>query len=254
MNNINSVTRFSNTVENYVKFRPGYPAALVRDIESLCQLNDNSIIAEIGSGTGIFTKLITPYWQTFAVEPGEEMRRVADETLANDPNYNSVMGSADRTLLPTDSVDCIICAQAFHWFNNDETKEEFKRILKPSGHVALIWNLRKNDTPFMQSYEAILHKYGTDYKSVKAENISDEDIQSFFIPNHVEKTTIDHTQFFDLHGVTGRLLSTSYTPKKGTPDCQQMLHELETSFKQNQVNESIEFKYTAVCYVGKLDK
>lgn len=246
-----SVSRFSNTVENYVKFRPGYPASLVSYLETLCNLRGSSIIAEIGSGTGIFTKLITPHWQTFAVEPGEEMRRVAEETMKDDPNYISVMGSAEKTLLPDNSVDCIICAQAFHWFNNDRTKDEFRRILKPSGYVALIWNLRKNDTDFMKGYEAILHKYGTDYKSVKAENIADDDIDAFFAPKRVEKVEVDHAQLFDLEGVTGRLLSTSYSPKKGHPNYKAMIDELADNFAKYQENGKVQFRYTAVCYVGQ---
>lgn len=139
------IQRFSDRVENYVKYRPGYPLTAIDYLEKHANLQHRSTIADVGAGTGIFTSLLLDAgYKVFAVEPNQPMRKAAEELLGSNVNFISTDGTADATRLTTNSVDLIVCAQAFHWFNTPETVIEFQRILKPGGYVALIWNKRES--------------------------------------------------------------------------------------------------------------
>src|ERR1044072_2396879 len=150
----NTVERFSNRVENYVKYRPSYPQAVLRLFESEMDLRKDSVLADVGSGTGISSKLFLENGNTvFGVEPNASMRGAAENFLKDFPNFISTKGTAENTTWPNSSVDCVIAAQAFHWFDVEKTRAEFKRILKDKGFVALIWNERQLDTNyFLQAY------------------------------------------------------------------------------------------------------
>ncbi len=76
------------------------------------------------------------------------------------------MGAAEATTLADKSSDLVVCGQAFHWFDLGRSKNEFRRILRPPGWVALIWNERKtHTTPFLAAYEQLLKTYATDYRA-----------------------------------------------------------------------------------------
>ena len=160
--------RFSSRVENYVRFRPGYPPAVLDVLRAECALTRDSVVADVGSGTGIFSEFLLGAGCTvLGVEPNDEMRRAAEGTLARQTRFRSVPGTAEATTLPERSVDLVTAAQAFHWFDRARTRAEFRRILKPRGWTALVWNDRQLDsTPFLRGYEALLQRFGTDYLAV----------------------------------------------------------------------------------------
>ncbi len=116
----NSTLRFGNRVENYAKYRPSYPDKVLEYLQQQCHLTDQSVIADIGSGTGIFTKLLLDRGYTvYAVEPNEAMRQKAEKQFKHlQSNFHSTNGTAEATTLPPKIADLIVCAQAFHWFNN----------------------------------------------------------------------------------------------------------------------------------------
>ena len=135
--------RFSDRVEMYVKYRPHYPTAVLACLQEECGLTETAVIADIGSGTGILTKLFLDNGnRVYGVEPNDEMREAAESYLADYAKFVSVNGRSEATTLPDHSVEFITAGQAFHWFQWQETKAEFKRILKPNGIVALVWNER----------------------------------------------------------------------------------------------------------------
>ena len=148
--------RFSDRVGNYIRYRPGYPPAVLAALQKHAGLTTRSVTADIGSGTGLSAGLFLRFGcQVHAVEPNREMREAAERLLAGEPRFHSVSGTAQATTLPDQSADLIIAAQAFHWFNTPETRAEFTRILKPDGHIVLIWNERKLDaTPFLRGIPA----------------------------------------------------------------------------------------------------
>jgi SAM-dependent methyltransferase len=221
--------RFSNRVENYVKYRPGYPPAILDLLTAKCGLTRTAVTADLGSGTGILTTLLLNNGgRVFGVEPNPEMRAAGERLLAGCPNFTSVAGTAEATTLPEHSLDLITAGQAFHWFDRGKARAEFLRILKPGGRVALLWNDRNiSDRPFFQAYERLLITYGTDYTAV----------------NH--KT-------FDFAGLTGRLLSSSYAPEAGDPRHEPMLRALQSLFAAHQTNGTVTFDYDTTVYYGRL--
>ncbi len=208
-----SVERFSNRVANYAKYRPGYPRDIIEYLESTCGLTHESLIADVGCGTGISSQLFLENCnKVIGVEPNAAMRAAAVELLSDFPDFEVVDGTSDATGLPSDSIDIIVAAQAFHWFDAESTRAEFHRILKPGGSIVLIWNERQiNTTPFLIEYEQLLLKYANDYSNVRHENIDGERLSDFFQSKYAAKT-FQNSQIFDFDGLKGRMLSSSYMP------------------------------------------
>jgi len=251
-NELNSTTRFTDRVENYIKYRPSYPVDVIEYLKSEGILKSDSVIADIGSGTGISAELFLKNGNTvYGVEPNDAMREAAEKLHSAYSNFRSIYESAEDTMLPKNSIDLIICAQAFHWFDITKVRVEFKRILKPAGRICLMWNERILDgNPFLIAYEKLLLKYGTDYKNVRHENIDEIKLNEFFDGGYTKKT-FPNKQVFDLAGVTGRLLSSSYTPQYDSPFYEPMLAELNKIFEKYQVNGFIEFLYDTNIYINK---
>jgi SAM-dependent methyltransferase len=248
-----SVERFSSRVENYVKYRPNYPAEIIPFLQSECDLMPDSIVADIGSGTGKLTELFLKFGNlVFGVEPNERMRAAAEKLLVDYSNFKSVSGTAERTTLANSSVDLISAGQAFHWFNPGLARIEATRILKPHGWVALIWNDRKlQSTPFLEDYEALLLKYGTDYKEVRHDKATHA-IAEFFSPQPVMVKVFPNEQVFDLDGLKGRVLSSSYTPEPNHSSFPAMIDELSEVFAKHEKDGGIVFEYDTKVFYGQM--
>src|ERR1700756_4899998 len=136
--------RFSNRVADYVRYRPGYPSALIELLRGECGLRADHVVADVGSGTGILAKLFLDNGnRVFGVEPNEEMRQAGENFFSGYKNFSSVHVFWEPTTLPAGSVDFITAAQAFHWFEPVATRREFLAILKPHGWVVVMWNDRR---------------------------------------------------------------------------------------------------------------
>jgi ubiquinone/menaquinone biosynthesis C-methylase UbiE len=210
---MNTVERFSDRVENYVKYRPGYPPGVLELFRREMNLRQDSIVADIGAGTGISSKMFLENGnRVFGVEPNQAMRAAAENFLRDFPNFTIVDGTAEKTNLPDNSVDFIVAAQAFHWFDAAKTLSEFTRILRDKGFIALIWNERQLDTTaFLREYEKLLIEFGSDYESVRHDNL-DEEIFSAFFQKEFRRKTFQNVQTVDLEGLKGRIHSSSYMP------------------------------------------
>jgi len=149
-----SLTRFSDRVEDYVKYRPGYPPQVIEVLRARCGLTPSSVVADVGSGPGNLARLFLDNGnEVFAVEPNAEMREAGKQSLGNRGGYRSVDGRAEGTRLENASVDFVTAGQAFHWFDWPHAKTEFRRILRPEGWVVLLWNERLTDSsPFLRDY------------------------------------------------------------------------------------------------------
>jgi len=216
----NSTTRFSDRVEDYVKYRPHYPAAVISYLREVYQFNSEWVVADIGSGTGISTRMFlrNDNWagnRVYAVEPNLAMRTKAEELLRGVPGFVSVDGTAEATGLPDAAADLIVAGQAFHWFDPVAARAEFVRIGKPGACVALIWNERLVVSDFEKEYEGLILEYAGDYKTTNHRNITDLEIGEFFKPQTFLMKSFDNEQLFDFEGLKGRLLSSSYVPKEG---------------------------------------
>ncbi|MCK5045444.1 MAG: class I SAM-dependent methyltransferase [Candidatus Heimdallarchaeota archaeon] len=245
--------RFSDRVENYIRYRPTYPKDLIAELKKAQLLSEDSVIADIGSGTGIFTKLLLKAGSTvYAVEPNEEMRVAAEKILGWYPNFISVNGQAEATTLGRRSVDLIAAAQAFHWFNTEETKWEFKRILKPTGSLVLVYNSRQIErTPFMKGYDELLKKYCPEYEGIAQQYINLRQAKDFFGTDDVNHFVCNNYQIFNFEGLKGRLLSSSYTPKEDQVGFDLLLEGLEALYKKHQENDQVQFTYDTEMFYGK---
>ena len=248
---LNSIHRFSSRVDTYVRFRPSYPKKVIETLERECGLTHDSVIADIASGTGIFTKLLLENGnRVFGVEPNAEMRRAGEEFLTGYPNFTSVNGTAEATTLAPDSVDFVTAAQAGHWFDRKKSRQEFVRILKKSGWAVLIWNERKTaSTPFLRDYEELLLRHGTDYKEVRHEHAV---VGEFFDPRPFEERTFALQQVFDYAGLEGRLMSSSYAPGPDHAGHVPMLRELRRIFERHQHGGQVVIEYATRMFYGRL--
>ncbi len=245
--------RFSDRVDNYVRYRPGYPPEVLDLLRWECGLQPTHIVADIASGTGAFTRLLLENGNSvFAVEPNLEMREMGMQELERYDRLVSVAGTAEDTTLRSLSVDFVTAAQAAHWFDLPRARAEFVRILTPGGWCVLIWNERcVSGTPFLCDYEQLLLKYGTDYKEVRHERTTAM-IHDFFAPAPSKERVFSLKQAFDYKGAAGRLLSSSYVPLEGHPDYAPMMQDLQRIFHAHARNNMVEFEYNTRVYYGHL--
>jgi SAM-dependent methyltransferase len=249
----NATTRFSDRVENYVRYRPGYPEEVLRVLEKDCGLTAQHVLADIASGTGIWTRMLLSNGnKVFGVEPNAEMRQAGERLLAEFERFTCVSGTAEATTLPGGSLDFVTAAQAAHWFDRERARREFVRIMKPGGWLVLLWNERVTDsTPFLRDYEQLLLTFGTDYEQVRHERTTDA-VNEFFDPAPFQERVFDNRQEFDYEGLEGRLLSSSYAPGPEHPKYQAMLRELRRIFDQHAVAGRVAFDYKTRVYFGQL--
>jgi SAM-dependent methyltransferase len=249
-----STHRFSDRVDHYIRSRPSYPDELYDFLRRELDLTPAWAVADIGSGTGISSEpFLTNGNRLFGIEPNGPMREAAQRLLSHYPLFQSVNGTAEATGLADHSIDLIVAAQAFHWFDQSRARAEFARILKSAGYLALIWNDRRQDsTPFLRAYEQLLQTCGTDYNQVRHENIDPDSIARFFAPASCQIRTFINSQQFDYQGLESRLLSSSYTPAAGDPRRPPMLAELRRIFDQHQSSGQVEFEYDTRIYFGHL--
>ena len=245
--------RFSSRVENYVRFRPSYPSDVLDLLKTECGFTPTSVVADVASGTGIFTKLLLENGNcVFGVEPNQGMRRAGEEYMAGYPTFASVAGTAEATTLADRSVDFVTTAQAAHWFDLAKARQEFARIVKPSGWVVLLWNERCIDSDsFHRQYEKLLLDHAIDYKEVRHEKTTAV-IHEFFSPNQCRSRSFPNIQRLDYAGLEGRLLSSSYIPSAGHANYQLMLQELKRIFEAGQSNGEIALAYNTLVYYGQL--
>lgn len=246
-----STQRFTDRVENYVRYRPSYPREVIAYLGHAADLSPDSVVADVGSGTGILTQLFLDNGNTvYAVEPNDAMREAAESFLGDIAGFHSVNGTAEATTLPDDSVDLVTAGQAFHWFDSVASRDEFARILRPHGNVALIWNMRRyNDPGFMADYEAMLRDYGQSYDEVKQSSRMSE-IHTLYGEGFVEKT-FPNEQVFDFAGLTGRLMSSSYAPQPGDPRHEPMIAHLLALFTRYEQDGVVAVKYDTQVFVGR---
>jgi len=214
-------------------------------------LSTNSVVADIGSGTGIFTKLLLDAgYKVFGVEPNESMRKYSETIFANNPCFVAIDSRAENINLPDCSIDLLTAAQAFHWFDTGKALNEFYRVLKPNGIIVLVWNERKNiDNPFMKGYEKLLVQYCHDYSATNHKNFSFKNIIEIFINHQIERYRFDNFQNMNLDALTGRLKSCSYCLKPDQKNYSSLFSGLNELFSSNHNEGNVRFEYDTFMYV-----
>lgn len=248
-----STVRFSDRVEDYVRYRPGYPASLVERLQIECGLTQESVVADIGSGPGALATLFLDLGaRVIAVEPNREMREAGQRLLGDQPNYLSVDGTAESTYLAGASVEFVVAGQAFHWFDPEKARAEFQRILRPGGWVALVWNdHRREGDPFSDGYEALLKRVSPEYSEMEHRDHSDAHLESFF-GARPSLFQVANDQPVDLEGLLGRARSASYFPKPPSPVYDEAARGLEALFAATSKDGKVVFRHESKMYYGRL--
>ncbi len=245
--------RFTNRVENYHRYRPTYSEEFLSDIQQTGAIPAKSKIAEIGSGTGILTKqLLEAGWQVIGIEPNQAMREMAEKQRNQQPAFRSIQGTAEATTLEAKSVETIIAAQAFHWFDTEAARKEFLRILKPEGKVVLVWNIRQHSTEFLKSYEDFLHHYSTDYSLVDHQQFDWKGVAHFF-RNHFQRKEAANPQMMGWPKLWGYYQSCSYALPHTHNQYNESKEALKMTFDKHAYDGLVSMLYHTIWYIGSLD-
>jgi SAM-dependent methyltransferase len=246
--------RFSDRVDDYIKYRPHYSGELVEALRQACALTRESVIADVGCGTGLLAKIFLENGNpVIGVEPNQNMRLAGEQFLAGFERFRMLEGTAEDTALPDRAVDFVVAGQAFHWFQPDATRREFARIVKPGGWVVLLWHDRDVEaTPFLRGYEGFLQRYAIEYSTLARNKIANyRTLERFFAPGRMDLIEQDAQQRFDLDGLRGRLLSSSYAPREG-PAAEAMLQALPSLFDHYAQHGKVTLQYKTRIYYGHL--
>jgi ubiquinone/menaquinone biosynthesis C-methylase UbiE len=249
-------SQYSQTVEFYRRYRPRYPQTLITWLAGECGLAPDQVIADIGSGTGQMTELFLQHGHpVYAIEPNMDMRLAAETDLCAYPLLTSIAATAEATTLPDHSVDLITVGNAFHWFNHDQTRAEFLRILRPSGWVMLAWNLERNTgSPFAIAFERWWQQHidpvarFTRLSERKLPNY----IAQFFGEGRFKQTSLDNYQVCDFDALLGVALSTLKAPQAHDPRYLPMRDDLQAIFSQHQSGGTVTLEYDAALIYGQL--
>lgn len=255
MTALSSSERFSSRVADYVRYRPGYPPALLDWLHHDIGVPSETLVADIGAGTGISTRLfLASGHPVIAVEPNAAMRAAAERWLAREYlRLKLVEGSAEATTLADNSVGLVAAAQAFHWFDTAAVRREWMRILHPGGMALVFWNSRQLDSsPFLLGYEQLLLEFGSDYSAVAERYQDDAFMRDWFGDGLRGITRFANAQQFDFDGLRGRLLSSSYAPQAGDPRHLPMLDALQRLFDAHAVDGHVAFEYQTRAFIGTL--
>ncbi len=251
---IPATARFSNRITDYIQYRPRYPQEILDLLAARCDLTPDSIIADIGSGTGIVSQLFLDNGNpVIGVEPNRDMREAAEKLLAEYSRFKSLDGTAEATRLPGHAMDFVLAAQAFHWFDRERTREEFIRILKPEGWCVLLWNDRRTESSsFLREYEKFLKNLGTDYQEVSHKNVQNQATLSAFFGGDFEQAQFDNFQYFDLEGFIGRVASSSYCPPRDSVEFPAVIKKLTALFDRYAIDDRVTFEYDTVVYFSPM--
>jgi ubiquinone/menaquinone biosynthesis C-methylase UbiE len=239
---------FTGKSNLYSKYRANYSKTLITHLYSNVGLNSNSHIADIGSGTGMFTKLLLDQVsKVYSVEPNASMRMVAENELSHYKNFISVNATGENTLLPRHSIDYITVAQAFHWLDTDFFIVECNRILKTNGKVIVIYNRKKKEAEINKKLAELIKKYYPDHKDVINHwELRENKIMKFF-NNKFEFVTYKNDITNNLQEFIGRTMSHSFSENN-----EDYIAELKEFFEKYSKNDIIYVPNDTIAYIGTI--
>ncbi|ENW83528.1 hypothetical protein F909_00539 [Acinetobacter sp. ANC 3929] len=240
---------FSLGAELYQQVRPSYPQEIAVWLQDRLQIGESSTVIDLGAGTGKFLPyLIQTQAKVIAVEPVTEMLQQLQQTY---PSVECLQASSTQLPLKDASIDAILCAQSFHWFSNIETLSEMHRVLKPSGHLGLIWNQRDTNIDWVKALADEIAPLEGDtprYHSEQWKQVFEE--QSLFKLEGLQTFQQAHQGSVE-QVVSKRLLSTSFIAAMPSAEQQQLKAKFEKivfDFTGLTAQDQISFPYTTFAY------
>lgn len=221
----NPLSFFSNRGEDYEQYRPIHPSAAIDRI--LLGLNPPTqlVAADIGAGTGIGSRLLADRGvRVLAIEPNADMRAAATPH----DKVTLLAGTAEQIPLETASVDLVVSFQAFHWFDFTKSLQEFRRIFKPGGRLALIWSLWDGRDAVTKQYSRLISKASKKQERQMQVKMQPKMLlktvryqlfwRGVWLPyfNNFQRHWFTFDQHLDLAGLIGLARSQGYIPHKGT--------------------------------------
>jgi SAM-dependent methyltransferase len=240
--------RFSSRAEAYARGRPGYPREMLALLERECGLRPEWRVADIGSGTGLLSRLFLSYGcDVFGVEPNADMRVAGEREMAGEARFYSVNGRAEATGLPDASCDLAVAGQAFHWFEPAAAAREFRRFLRGPGWVALVWNERDVTRGFMADYEQVQVRF-----AAERPHPAPEEFTAFFGHAEWRLEKIPNPLALSEEMLVNRMESCSRSPLPGSERYEPMLGELRRLFRQYARDGLVTMAYATHVYYGRL--
>lgn len=251
---LDPTARFSKRASAYAQGRPGYPPAVVTLLIHELGLPVDGVVADLGSGTG---RSCEPFLEAgltvVGVEPNAEMRAAGDRSLAHTGAFRSVDGTAEATGLPSSSVDLVVAAQAFHWFDPAAARAEARRILRSPGRAALMWNdRRESGSQFAEGYERLLRRFGTDCLEVRHRHEHEPSVATFFGADAWNEAVVPNPVGLDFPTLAARLASASYVPGPGDPGHAAMMEALTELFEATQEDGQVIMEHDTRVFYGLL--
>jgi ubiquinone/menaquinone biosynthesis C-methylase UbiE len=246
--------RFDGLANLYGQFRPDYPEAAIDFIVTRSGLRPGSHVVDVGCGTGISTRQMAARGVTaIGVEPNAQMRAAAEATAppagVSTPTYRD--GRAEFTGLPDGIADLVLAAQAFHWFRHAEALSEFRRILKPTGRVVLMWNEQDRTDPFTAGYNETLKQFSPDPElAARTQCLTGEHLLASALFSDGERVEFPHLQELDVEQLLGRAFSASYAPQAGEPR-QRLEEALRRLHASHQRDGRAAMRYRTTLYVAR---
>ena len=249
-----AVEKFTGKSVLYKNSRPGYPAGCYDFLMQAAGLQRGDAAADIGAGTGIFSRgLLERGLSVYAVEPNADMRREAEKALAGFKSWHSLTGTAEHTGLPRQSVKLVTAAQAFHWFEPAAFRDECRRILRPDGFAALVWNHRDPDSPLVRDNAAICRRFCPEFSGFSGgTGRGDSAVVDFFHAGEFVTRRFPHDLSYTLDGFVGRNLSSSYAPRPGDAGYQPFVEALQALFHRYEQDGRLRQPNVTCCYIGRV--
>jgi len=245
--------RFSGLAEIYARSRPGYPEEALDFIVGLGKLGPQSLLVDVGCGTGISARQLAARGiRVIGIEPNRDMREQAkaEQAPPGSPRPEFRSGTAEATGLAEGSVDMVLAAQAFHWFEPVSTLKEFHRILKRDGWTVLMWNERDSSDPFTAAYGEVFRMTpeGMEVERSRGQAGGPLLVSSLF--QNAEKWHFHHEQEVDEDGLLGRAFSASYAPRDPA-QAAIFAARLRAVFAQFQREGTVKIRYETSVYVAQ---
>jgi ubiquinone/menaquinone biosynthesis C-methylase UbiE len=221
---------FRSVADDYERGRPDYPAAALDRLSSELGIDSSSVVLDLAAGTGKLTRDLVPrFGRVIAVEPLDEMRELIESGI---PSVEALKGTAEKIPVDPESVDAVLVAQAFHWFDGPRALVEIGRALRPAGGLGLLWNStpwENREGPWFSSLDDVLERSRADLSTMRRHGTamwrsafaSDRN----FVP--LRAATFANPQRVSRREFVAALASRSYVAAMEAADRAELLAELE---------------------------
>ncbi len=251
----NALKSCSEKIENYLRYQPGYPKKILNYLYEEVGLSRESVIADIGSGTGVLTRLLLERGsRVVAIESDDKMREIAERLLSDEfQRFVSLNATAENTTLFNDSVNFIFCTHSFKHYCTDKCRKEFLRIIKPSGAFVFLYNRLNKEEGFLKELQKLLDQYSIQTEKYECTEVLKDEIVDFFGSTAYSHVSVPNRQSIDYEGAKARLLSEISIPQCENVYCE-MLDKLRNIFERYNQNRKVSLNYTTEAYIGGLGK